>query len=311
MGDGIFVIDAARRVVDVNPAARRLLALPSGGVGSNAERILSSWEQIAGNLRVDGETHLELTLSRDPLLHVDLRVAPLRKGSHATAGFLIVVRDITKRYLAETSLQDANERLQAQVREIECLQDELREQAIRDALTGLFNRRHLDDMLPRILDRAAKDEIPVSVVMFDIDHFKQVNDTHGHRTGDALLRKLGELLATRTRPGDIACRYGGEEFVLVLPQAPLDVAAERTEALRQAFRAVDVPELGPEMPPTLSAGIAVFPRHGASQDDLLHAADEALYRAKESGRDAVCSADEESGKFEESEGFTSHPSDRD
>ena len=134
--------------------------------------------------------------------------------------------------------------------------------------------------------------------MLDIDHFKQINDTHGHRTGDALLMKLGELLATRTRPGDIACRYGGEEFILVLPQTPLGVAAQRAEEIRQAFQAVDVSELGPSTPPTLSAGIAVFPKHGLSQDDLLHAADEALYRAKESGRDAVCNANAESGKPE-------------
>jgi len=295
MSDGILVIDADRRIVDVNPAARRMFALSSRIIGSDAQRVLSVWPQIAGALHADRETHFELTLSQDPLLHADLRVAPLRKRAHAAAGFLIVVRDISKRYLAETSLQNANERLQAQVREIEHLQGELREQAIRDALTGLFNRRHLDDMLPRILDRAAKDGIPVSVVMFDIDHFKQVNDTDGHRAGDALLAKLGELLLTRTRPGDIACRYGGEEFVLVLRETSLHTATDRAEEIKDAFRAVGVARLGHDRPPTLSAGIAVFPQHATSRDGLLHAADEALYRAKESGRDAIRNADRGSG----------------
>ena len=290
MSDGILVIDVQRRVVDVNPAARRLLNLPSDVIGADVHRALSPWPQIASQCGSEQERHLELVLSENPLRYVDVRFAPLRKGTHAAAGCLIVVRDITKRYRAETELQNANQRLQDQLHQIERLQEELREQSIRDTVTGLFNRRHLADTFPRILNRAIKDRTPVSVVMLDIDHFKQVNDRYGHRTGDALLTALGSLLAEQTRASDLACRYGGEEFVLIFPATPLDVARERAEELRRAFRALDVPPLDRDALPTLSAGVAVFPNHGSSQDEILHAADQALYLAKEAGRDCVRSA---------------------
>jgi len=290
MTDGVLVVDAAHRIIDVNPAARALFDLPQRIIGKSAEVVLADWPQIARSLSADRDAQFELTLSGDPMRHVDLRVEPLRRRPRGSAGFLIVLRDITQRYLAESALQAVNERLQSHVREIERLQDELREQAMRDALTGLFNRRHLDDMLPRVLERAARDGAPVAVILFDIDHFKQVNDSRGHLAGDALLEKLGSLLARRTRPADIACRYGGEEFLLVLPDAPLDAAVERAEALRRDVCALEIPQLASDRPPTLSAGIAIFPGHGATQDELVHAADDALYRAKQSGRDCVRTA---------------------
>ena len=288
MSDGVLVIDADRQIVDINPAAKRLLSLPSRSLGLDAGRALADWPRISENLHANRESHLELTISEDPLLHVDLRISPLRSSESPTAGFLIDIRDITPRYLAETALQDANNRLQAHVAEIERLQGQLRDQAIRDALTGLYNRRHLDDILPRLLDRAKQDASPIAVVMFDIDHFKQVNDTYGHHAGDALLAKLGQLFARQTRPEDIACRCGGEEFLLVLPHTYARVAAQRAEELRWAFRNANIPELLGARPPTLSAGIAEFPKDGDSQNTLVHAADLTLYRAKASGRDCVC-----------------------
>jgi len=290
MGDAIVVTDASRRIVDFNPAARKLLQLPAGTIGADVAGVLPFWKGIAADLQGDHESRFELILSEDPLVHIDLRIAPLMARAHETEGLLIVLRDTTVRHRAERALQNANDRLQAQVREIERLQSKLRDQAIRDSLTGLYNRRHLDDMMPRILDRAGADSIPISVVMFDIDDFKKVNDAHGHAVGDALLVRLGEILAERTRPGDIACRYGGEEFVLVLPEASLAASIERAEELRRAFAAASVPGLGSDRTPTLSAGVAVFPRHGAMQDELLRSADEALYRAKASGKDSVCRA---------------------
>jgi diguanylate cyclase (GGDEF)-like protein len=287
MTDGVLVVDSARRIIDVNPAARRIFSLPVGAIGEDAVRVFSAWPQITDAFSSDREVHLELTLSEDPLLHVDLGIAPLTSESGAASSFLIDVRDISARYRAETELQDANERLQTHVREIERLQAELHERAIRDALTGLFNRRHLDEVLPRILARAARDQAPVSILLFDIDRFKQVNDSRGHLVGDALLVQLGAFLATRTRAADVACRYGGEEFLLVLPDAALEIAASRAEALRSNFRTLEIPDLAPDPPPTLSAGIAVFPQHGATQDELVRAADEALYRAKADGRNCV------------------------
>jgi diguanylate cyclase (GGDEF)-like protein len=128
------------------------------------------------------------------------------------------------------------------------------------------------------------------VVLFDIDLFKKTNDTYGHRVGDELLVVLGRLLTHLTRPGDIACRLGGEEFVLVLPEADLSTAVGRADEIRRAFAAAMVPGLGLGTGPTLSAGAAAFPDHGVTPDELVHAADGALYRAKEMGRNRVCTA---------------------
>jgi diguanylate cyclase (GGDEF)-like protein len=242
----------------------------------------------------DRETHIEIALTQDPALHIDVQLVPLRAVSDEQPGFLIVARDITSRRLAQSALEEANERLREHVREIERLQGELREQANSDALTGLYNRRHLDEMLPRILERAGRGGLPVSAILIDLDHFKAVNDRHGHEAGDALLEEIGRQLAVRTRPEDIACRYGGEEFALILPHTPLAVALERAESIRAAFRAVRIAEIAADPPPTLSAGIAVFPEHGITQDALLRAADRALYCAKEAGRDCVRVAGEKS-----------------
>jgi len=287
MGDAIVVTDASRRVVDANPSARRLLSLPADVIGADAAQVLPFWSEVAPGLHADKESRLGLLLSEEPPMHVDLRVAPLSGGARKSQGLLIVLRDTTARHLAERSLQEANQRLQGQVQEIERLQTELREQAIRDSLTGLYNRRYLDDMMPRILDRARADEVPVSVIMFDIDDFKRVNDEHGHAVGDALLAELGGLFLARTRPGDIACRYGGEEFVLVLPRASLSHALRRAEDFRRAFSEIRIHTADPDQTPTLSIGVAVYPKHGQTQDDLLRAADRALYCVKDAGKNSI------------------------
>jgi diguanylate cyclase (GGDEF)-like protein len=127
--------------------------------------------------------------------------------------------------------------------------------------------------------------------MIDLDHFKQVNDRFGHREGDRVLRQVGQLLLSHVRSGDLACRYGGEEFVLVLPNTSLDTAVQRVADLRAAFRQMAeifaLPEEPPPRPFTFSAGVAVTPLHGTTREALLQAADIALYQAKHAGRDRV------------------------
>lgn len=286
MSDGVLVLDAEHRVVDFNPAAQDLLGFRPQDLGREASSAIPLWPRIASHIAPDREVRFELTVSEEPLFHLDLRVAPLR-GRSGPAGFLLVARDLSQRHQAEQLLQKANERLKGQVDEIERLHGELREQVIRDALTGLFNRRPLNATLPQILERAAQDKAEVAVIVFDIDRFKQANDVHGHRAGDALLVTLGRLLTARSRPGDLTCRLGGDEFVLVLPGASLAVAVQRAEEIRRQFRETVPPDLPPDQPFTVSAGIAVFPAHGRTLGDLLSAADGALYTAKKHGRDRV------------------------
>ncbi len=173
------------------------------------------------------------------------------------------------------------------------LREQLQQQAIRDALTGLYNRRYLDATLPRELQRAERYEHPIAVVMLDIDHFKRFNDTYGHDAGDTLLREVGSFLQAHTRGEDLACRYGGEEFTLVLPGASLEATLLRTETIRAAIQRLAVEHQGqPLARVTASLGVAVFPQHGTSADMLIRAADQALYQAKRTGRDRVVVAEE-------------------
>jgi diguanylate cyclase (GGDEF)-like protein len=160
---------------------------------------------------------------------------------------------------------------------------DLREQAIRDALTSLYNRRFLQDYLPRELMRAAREPASLALLMFDLDRFKQLNDRAGHPAGDQVLVEMGALLTAHVRGSDVACRYGGEEFALVLPGATLDGAIRRGEEICAAIRG----ERDRLRGVTASVGIALYPEHADDAEALLRAADEALYDAKAAGRNQV------------------------
>ncbi len=191
----------------------------------------------------------------------------------------------------EAEVRQANEQLRVQLAKIEALQALLREQAIRDPLTGLFNRRYLVETLDREVAQAVRASTPLSIVMIDLDHFKKINDTYGHKAGDLMLQTLGTLLSTKTRDGDIACRYGGEEFVLVLPGASLTIAQQRAEHLRATFQELRVPYNQHILGATLSAGVASFPINGVDGEAVLQDADRALYIAKSTGRNRVSLAE--------------------
>jgi diguanylate cyclase (GGDEF)-like protein/PAS domain S-box-containing protein len=168
------------------------------------------------------------------------------------------------------------------------LRENLRAQSIRDPLTGLFNRRYMEESLDRELRRAERLHQPVSVIVFDLDHFKEINDSFGHEMGDVVLASFGDFLQNSVRKGDIACRYGGEEFLLILPGASREDAVARAHQLREVSGHLAISHRGKALGPvTLSLGVAVFPDHGSSGGTLLRAADQALYRAKHLGRDRV------------------------
>jgi diguanylate cyclase (GGDEF)-like protein len=172
------------------------------------------------------------------------------------------------------------------------LRETLRGQSIRDPLTGLFNRRYMEETLDRELSRAQRERRPLSLLLLDIDRFKHFNDTFGHEAGDTVLASLGAMLRAMSRVGDVACRYGGEEFVLILPEASLPDARRRAEEIQDAIRGLRVTHGGrPLEGVRCSMGVAAFPEHGDSGGALLRAADAALYRAKREGRDQVVLAD--------------------
>lgn len=218
-------------------------------------------------------------------------------GQGQVLGLLNIALEVSPRSMRPA--RDAEQRLRAMTDRVGPalanlkLRDALREMALRDGLTGLYNRRYLEDALNRELHRAERNGKPVSVLMIDIDHFKQFNDKYGHEAGDFVLNAVARAVLKSIRPSDIACRYGGEELAIVLAEADLACARERAEQLRLAIRDTNLTHLGQTLPgPTASFGIAVYPANGTKPADLLKAADEALYRAKQEGRDRVCTAAE-------------------
>jgi len=164
------------------------------------------------------------------------------------------------------------------------LREMLRIQSIRDQLTGLYNRRHMEDTLGREVHRAKRRNASLGVIMLDVDHFKKFNDTFGHEEGDRLLHELGAILQASIRQEDIPCRYGGEEFLIILPDAPLEAAVRRAEFLRQKIKSTLRIQ---QQSVTVSVGVAVYPEHGLLAEGIVAAADEALYAAKHQGRDRV------------------------
>ncbi|HVY25394.1 MAG TPA: diguanylate cyclase [Polyangiaceae bacterium] len=164
----------------------------------------------------------------------------------------------------------------------------LRRDSAVDALTGLFNRRYLDQVLDREIEFAERDQHPLSVIILDLDHFKTVNDEHGHAAGDAVLSGVAEVLRSRLRIYDVPCRYGGDELVVIAPGAGAAEAEVIAEALRCQIGETSFSDGGHELPGvTASFGIAVYPAHGKTTEDLLRAADGALYAAKAAGRNCV------------------------
>ncbi len=171
------------------------------------------------------------------------------------------------------------------------LRDALRIQSVRDALTGLYNRRYLEETLDREMRRAGRAEQSLGILMLDLDHFKRFNDTYGHDAGDAVLRETASFLLKNVRGEDFVCRFGGEEFVVILPTAGLEGSRARGERLRSKMRELNIMHQGKSLGMvTVSVGVAAFPEHGVSPKELMLAADAALYEAKRGGRDQVAIA---------------------
>lgn len=211
----------------------------------------------------------------------------IRREDGTLENVILIISDITLLKTTEADLIRANQLLVTQLEEIAILRDRLREQAIRDPLTNLYNRRFMEETLTLEIHRARRANSTVSLVMMDIDHFKSVNDQFGHRAGDFVLESLGQMLLANTRKSDVACRYGGEEFLIVLPGSSLEDAARRAEHFRLNFEAIRISGKDRSTNATMSIGVACFPDHGEDGEQVLNRADEALYQAKAAGRNCV------------------------
>ncbi|GGK99410.1 GGDEF domain-containing protein [Deinococcus radiotolerans] len=276
-GGSVALVDSSRRVMNV-------FAEWGDHSGVAAYGPDDCWSSRLGTAHETAEMHPAPRCPHDHTRHATTCIPLTAQGE--TLGVISLhfqtveemerARELAQRFADRVALSLANVRLK----------QSLREQSVRDALTGLYNRRHLDDVGERELAWSRRHGVPLSVLLLDIDHFKQFNDQHGHLFGDEVLRQVGAELERRVRTEDVLCRYGGEEFVLLMQDCAAPVAVERAETLRQAVQGLQVQGAeGRAEPVTVSIGVATAaPGQVARLDDLIRRADLALYRAKEAGR---------------------------
>ena len=286
--DGIMVVDYQCRILDWNPALLRLvpkIPMQVGGSANQIFRILGVQNSPFTNLQ--DPVNLEVEIEDPEHRIIDIIVSPLVRNK-ISDGWLVIFDDETEQRLATRGLEKANQTLLLKLDEIEKLQIQLQEQAIRDSLTGLFNRRFFDEYFQNELVRIKRANTPLSLLMVDIDHFKSVNDRFGHEVGDRVLQLLGEILKTMFRKSDVSCRFGGEEFLILLPGLEMDQALNRAEAVREKFEQSSREADFLYSQVTISIGVSNYPLHGENMRDLFRMADKALYQAKEKGRNRVC-----------------------
>jgi diguanylate cyclase (GGDEF)-like protein len=267
MNDGVMVLDAQNRVVDLNLAAQTDLNLPTDfQIGEPVEKILSPWPKIAAQFLDMHQAHIELALDASPQAHLDLSITPLVDRRGQFVGRLIVWRDITR---------------------LKQVQAELEKHATMDALTQVFNRRHFLELAEQELKRTKRFRHTLVIVLMDIDYFKQINDTFGHAAGDQVLYAFAKLCRENIREMDIFARFGGEEFVLLMPETGLDQAYGAVERLRLKVMQASFSFGKQRAAITCSFGLAAYAKERDTLDMVLHRADQALYTAKQTGRNCV------------------------
>ena len=261
-GEGIVVTDRHGEIVLVNPAAERLLGKPVEEiVRAGFPRLLGEPEIMRACLERGVVSEPEALLHNGRMLAVC--AATIGSEAGEPIGSAALIRDVTEQ---------------------KRLEEELRRQSVTDGLTGLYNRRYLDETLAREYARAKRYGTPLSVLMLDVDHFKRFNDAHGHEMGDRVLRAVARTTRGALRNHDVACRYGGEEFAAILPNTPLQGAFAVAERLRRDVEELDIEGLRV----AISVGVATYPEHEApGPEALVQAADAALYQAKSAGRNRV------------------------
>jgi diguanylate cyclase (GGDEF)-like protein/PAS domain S-box-containing protein len=294
--DGILILDARTgQITDANPYLEDLLGYPHAELLGRTLWEIGPFKDVAASR----QSFCQLQ-NRHYVRYENL---PLETKNHEIRNVEFVsnvymvddveviqcnIRDITARTSDEDRRRKVHQDLSSLVARLQARADTFRDQANHDPLTGLFNRRYLDDSLPRELSRAQRQGTSLCVAILDIDHFKRFNDMFGHDVGDLVLRECALVLTRNLRSSDIACRLGGEEFALVLPDSSLEDTRQRVEQICTLARQMTTWHNGQLLGTmTLSAGIAAAPEHASTAQELLRAADIALYAAKQAGREQV------------------------
>lgn len=298
--NGVVITDESGTITWVNPAACAITGYASEELIGRHTRILKSgehdgafyealWKQVTG-----GETWTGTIVNRrkdGSHYHEEQTIAPVVDDAGHVSHFIAIKQDVSARRRNEEALAQAHAELAARVAEIESLNRRLHEQTIRDPLTGLHNRRYFDESISREVARAIRTDEPLALVAIDLDHFKAVNDAHGHAAGDLVLQNLARVVSADVRVSDLVCRIGGEEFLVTLPGASRVAALDRAEQWRRRFAESRVEMGGADVRCTLSAGVAMFQGPEDTIEAVLRRADAALYEAKRAGRNRVAAAE--------------------
>ena len=264
MQDGVFVLDRQNRLLDLNQSAKKLIGPNTPiKVGESITILLENQPEIFKNFLNIEEAHREIKIDGPSPLFLDLQITPLFNQRNLFIGRLIVLRDITK--LKQTQI-------------------ELHQLAITDSLTHIYNRRHFMDLATKELFRSSRYDHTFSIILMDIDFFKQINDTHGHESGDRVLISFASFFKQNIRDHDIFARFGGDEFILLLPETNGEEASVFLERLQKNLLSTPVELEDKQISISLTAGITEFNQTQDTVETMIKRADQALYRAKENGR---------------------------
>ena len=285
MPEAVLVVDNRWRLVEINHSALQLLGEEHAAViGASISYVLRGWPELEKIIKRADRVPASYQIQYNDGSFIGINITPLVDKEGRITGRLVTGRDITHQLQTESNLEKANQQLRTQLNEIKKLQSTLKQQAIRDPLTGLLNRRFFEEALKKEVARANRKKHAITILILDIDEFKRVNDTYGHAAGDAVLETLGNILIQQTRKDDLAVRLGGEEFLILMMEMELDQGMKRAEEIRSLVENLEIEFEGISIHITVSIGGAEYPSSSTSIRDVMRKADQAMYRAKYKGR---------------------------
>lgn len=302
MADIVWQINSFFKVTYTNAADERVRGYSNSEIiGVDIREQFTECGQKIFQQEIDKRVELEKSGNKDlamkfelPMrckdgreLWMEISSVPIYGENGEIDGYQGVARDISLRKLHDEKLLQAHQEMESRLLEAAEEKTALQELALHDAMTGLYNRRFLDAAIVREIALSEREQRPLAVIMLDLDHFKNINDRFGHSAGDQVLKALADIMRQTSRESDLICRYGGEEFIAIIPNMTASQAFERAEIWRKQLEQNTVNYGGNEIKITLSAGIAIYPGHGKNGEELILCADEMLYQSKHSGRNQV------------------------
>jgi diguanylate cyclase (GGDEF)-like protein/PAS domain S-box-containing protein len=282
MSDSMFVLDMSDYVIDINASAVQLFELNKKDIiGKTVDQVFERWPETLNRFRGNYETQGEVSVGRKgEQRFFDIQVSSVNNKFGTMIGKMIVLRDITQRVLSQNEIQNT-------LKHVNQLKEELYKHSIRDPLTGMYNRRYLEEIFPREIANADRSNSSICFVMMDIDHFKTINDTYGHATGDQVLLSLADFFREHIRVGDLIFRYGGEEFLALLINSDILAAKQIAERWQNELAKHNMRINGETVYITISMGIAEYRGENILHQDVINAADIALYQSKTNGRNCI------------------------